>query len=116
MTLAETALWKALRRSPLRFRRQAPMGSYIADFVSHAAKLVVEIDGPFHETPEARAHDARRTAWLNSIGYRVIRFPEKFSREQPGEVVKAIHAEPSPPQSPTLRPSRGKGDARYDVR
>jgi very-short-patch-repair endonuclease/catechol 2,3-dioxygenase-like lactoylglutathione lyase family enzyme len=116
MTFAEQVLWKELRKSELRFRRQAPMGRFIADFVSHAAKLVVEVDGYWHSTPERQAHDAQRTAWLNSIGYRVIRFSDYDARERTSAVIDTIHAEPPPSPSPTLPPSRGKGDARYDVR
>ena len=52
MTRAETLLWrhlKAHRLAALGFRRQCPMGNYIADFVAHSRKLVVEIDGESHD-------------------------------------------------------------------
>jgi len=74
MTLAEKKLWAALRKRDLNIRRQAPIGRYVADFISHAAGLVIEIDGPLHDLPDENLRDAERTLWLNSQGYRVIRF------------------------------------------
>jgi very-short-patch-repair endonuclease len=75
MTDAEKKLWTAIRAhrlNDLSFRRQAPMGPYIVDFVSHRAKLV--IDGGQHAFDENRRRDAARTAWLSEHGYRVLRF------------------------------------------
>jgi hypothetical protein len=69
MTLAEKKLWAELRKRGLNLRRQAPVGRYIADFVGHAASLVIEIDGPLHELPDENLRDAERTLWLNSQGY-----------------------------------------------
>ena len=74
-TQAENLLWRHLRAYQLDgyyFRRQAPMKSYILDFVCHAEKLIIEIDGGQHATD--RQNDEQRTSWLNSEGYRVIRF------------------------------------------
>ena len=76
-TPAESKLWQHLRNRQLanfKFARQEPIGPYIADFVCRAKKLVIEIDGVTHETPEELAHDAARTAFLVREGYRVIRF------------------------------------------
>ena len=74
-TEAESRLWQRLRDRQLagvKFRRQAPVGPYIADFICLAAKLIVEIDGGQHaESAEA---DAARTAWLEGQGFRVLRF------------------------------------------
>ena len=74
-TEAETRLWQSLRDRQLagaKFRRQTPVGPYIADFVCLAAKLIVELDGGQHaENAEA---DAVRTAWLEGRGFRVLRF------------------------------------------
>jgi very-short-patch-repair endonuclease len=92
----------------LNFRRQAPIGRFVVDFVQHAAKLIVEIDGPLHDLPEKQLSDAARTAWLESQGYRVLRFPEATVRNDLYSVADRIAAEASPP-SPTLPPSRGKG-------
>jgi very-short-patch-repair endonuclease len=75
-TDAERKLWYLLRSlKPLgfHFRRQAPIGIYIADFAWHAGKLVVELDGSQHAETQA-AYDLQRTHWLESQGYRVLRF------------------------------------------
>ena len=73
MTDAERALWAELRVRRLagaKFKRQWTIGPYVVDFCCWEARLIVELDGGQH-TPEG---DARRTAWLKSQGYRVIRF------------------------------------------
>ena len=76
MTEAETRLWRALRRRmpTYHFRRQVPIDTFIADFCCYQARLVVEVDGNQHGFDGARARDARRTAILESKGFRVIRF------------------------------------------
>jgi len=70
----ERALKAALRRAlpAAGFRHQVPMGPYHADFCSHSAKLIVEVDDATHA--ERRAHDETRTRFLNAEGYRVLRF------------------------------------------
>ena len=76
-TEAEKLLWQKLRArqlSGVKFRRQAPIGSYIVDFASFEHRLVVEIDGGQHNTPQGRQHDLERTAWLEAQGFRVLRF------------------------------------------
>jgi len=72
MTDAERAIWRLLREhfSEWHFRRQVPIRHYIADFASHRAKLVIEIDGGQHATEV----DAPRSAIIEGEGYRVIRF------------------------------------------
>ena len=74
-TFAEDILWRALRNRQLgaKFRRQMPIGCYIADFACIEAKLIVEVDGPSHETEEGRAQDARRDSWFTDNGWRVVR-------------------------------------------
>ena len=76
MTLAETILWRGLRHRGIgaKFRRQVPIGCYIADFVCIAARMIVELDGPSHDEPEQHRHDVRRDAWLRARGWRVLRF------------------------------------------
>jgi very-short-patch-repair endonuclease len=108
MTPSEQRLWAALRALKLNIRRQAPIGPYVADFASHAAKLVIEIDGYYHTLPERQAADAVRDAWLAGQGYRVLRIAEAEVHNEIASVVDRILAELSPP-SPTLPPSRGKG-------
>jgi very-short-patch-repair endonuclease len=77
MTPAETLLWRYLKAGHLdgvSFRRQTPIGNYIVDFASHAAKLVIEVDGYSHDFAQAQRQDAGRDAWLASRGYQVLRF------------------------------------------
>ena len=74
-TFTEKLLWKALRRlEHHHFRRQAPFGRYVVDFVCHCSRLIVEVDGGIHDLDEVVARDAERDAWLTSRGYRVVRF------------------------------------------
>ena len=76
MTVAETMLWKCLRDrglGQLKFRRQVPIGPFIADFACLTRRLVIELDGRPHEEPEQQAHDARRDAWFSRHGWRVLR-------------------------------------------
>ncbi|MBX9776209.1 MAG: DUF559 domain-containing protein [Xanthobacteraceae bacterium] len=91
---AERKLWYLLRSlKPLgmHFRRQAPIGIYIADFAWHAGKIVVELDGSQHA--EVRApYDAKRTAWLESQGYRVLRFRNNDVLKSPRSVGEAVLA------------------------
>jgi very-short-patch-repair endonuclease len=73
-TDAEIHLWWALRDRRLRgykFRRQHPVGPYVADFACTREKLIVEVHGGQHAANE---HDAERTEWLESQGWRVLRF------------------------------------------
>ena len=75
MTEAERRIWKMLRLRQMnghKFRRQVPIGQYIADFTCHEARLIVEIDGGQHD-PSARS-EMERTAFMRSEGYRVLRF------------------------------------------
>src|SRR5215207_9804403 len=75
-TDAERKMWfllRSLKPLGIHFRRQAPVGIYIADFAWHARRLIVELDGSQHADAR-RAYDAKRTEWLQSQGYRVLRF------------------------------------------
>jgi very-short-patch-repair endonuclease len=70
----EKRLWNRLRASQfgIAFRRQHAIGAYIADFCAPSLKLLIELDGGQHAIATVR--DARRTAWLEERGYRVLRF------------------------------------------
>jgi very-short-patch-repair endonuclease len=77
MTRAETLLWRYIKADHLQglsFRRQAPMGAYIVDFVCRGARLIVELDGETHDFDERLRHDEARDAWLVAQGYVVLRF------------------------------------------
>ncbi len=75
-TEAERILWECLRGKKLgfKFRRQHIIDEFIADFICIEKKLVVEVDGGYHNTPEQRGADELRTAILNDLGFKVIRF------------------------------------------
>jgi very-short-patch-repair endonuclease len=86
----ERRLWtwlRTLRRNHgLHFRRQLPMGRFVADFGCHSAKLIIELDGPFHE-PEK---DRKRDAWFATTGYRTLRFSNEAVGRQWDRVVAEI--------------------------
>jgi len=74
-TPAEARLWynlRAKRFAAVKFTHQVVIGPFIADFVARSLKFVIELDGDTHADDESA--DARRTAWLERQGYRVIRF------------------------------------------
>src|SRR5215207_7745578 len=73
-TDAEKLLWRKLREvfPAAKFRRQSPVGPYIADFLSFGHGLIVEVDGGQHALRQVR--DERRTAFLETQGHRVLRF------------------------------------------
>jgi very-short-patch-repair endonuclease len=76
-TKAEQIIWRAVRAHRLNnvgFRRQTPIGPYIVDFVSHSAKLIIELDGGQHFDDVHEGRDARRDRFLRSKGFRVLRF------------------------------------------
>jgi len=78
MTDAEKTLWKHLRGdfagSDTHFRKQVAIGSYVADFCCLGRRLIIELDGPIHETALARARDTLRDQTLIETGYRILRF------------------------------------------
>jgi very-short-patch-repair endonuclease len=92
MTDAERKLWwhlRALLTKEFHFRRQATVGPYFVDFACHKERIVIEIDGSQHMA-RIRA-DAARTAFLNSQGYRVLRFWNNEVLQQTEAVMAAIH-------------------------
>jgi very-short-patch-repair endonuclease len=76
-TIHEKRLWNLLKNRQfhnLRFKRQAPIGEYIVDFVCPEISLIIEIDGGQHNIPENIEYDNQRTNFLKNRGYHVIRF------------------------------------------
>jgi len=75
MSLPEVKLWALLRRSPggVSFRRQHPIGPYVADFYCPAAKLVIEVDGQTHDFTVER--DEARDEFMRGLGLKIIRVP-----------------------------------------
>jgi very-short-patch-repair endonuclease len=112
MTDAEKKLWWHLRRLPIdttHFRRQATIGPYFADFACHQLRLVIEIDGGQHNEPRQIALDDTRTAYLNSLGYRVLRFWNNEVLKEIDGVMSAIYAalyDAEPPPTPNPSPPR----------
>jgi len=77
MTPQERKLWKIIRNRQFfgyRFRRQFPIGQYIVDFVNREKNIVIEIDGGQHNPIDEDSYDNKRTKFLNSEGYTVVRF------------------------------------------
>lgn len=72
----------------VRFLRQVPVGPFIVDFLATSARLIVEVDGPYHHCREAA--DARRTRKLERAGYRVVRVSNEEVREDMRGVLRAI--------------------------
>jgi 5-methyltetrahydrofolate--homocysteine methyltransferase len=90
-TRAEERLWQELRGGRiggLRFRRQHPVGRFIADFYCVQAALIVEIDGPIHSTQMEA--DEERAAFLASMGLRVVRFTNDEVLANLSQVIERI--------------------------
>ena len=79
-TRTEKILWTHLRNRKLRgfkFRRQHPISDFIADFYCHECKLIVELDGEYHNNIEQRQYDNGRTYEINELHIKVIRFTNR---------------------------------------
>ncbi|QDH70929.1 endonuclease domain-containing protein [Marilutibacter alkalisoli] len=110
MTDAEHRLWYHLRNRALmgwKFRRQYPVGPYIADFACLEAWVLVELDGGQHADD---AQDAIRDGFLQAKGYRVLRFWNNDALERTEVVLEVIHAAlVSGGPHPNPSPARGRG-------
>ncbi|VAV91611.1 hypothetical protein MNBD_ALPHA08-1185 [hydrothermal vent metagenome] len=96
MTPPERKLWtqlKVLKEQGLKFRRQAPIGPYIADFVCFTEKLVVELDGDSHGSNESQMHDSVRDEFLQQQGFQVLRIPNSEVNRNLNGVVETILSE-----------------------
>ena len=83
-TSGEKVLWKKIRAKRFheyKFRRQVPLGPYIADFLCTKGKLIVEIDGDSHYESGAKEHDQVRDVFFQSHGFRVMRFGNRQTIE-----------------------------------
>jgi very-short-patch-repair endonuclease len=95
-TSAEEKLWSLLRNRRLikrKFRRQHPIGPWVADFACPSIRLVIEVDGPSHDTPDQQAWDEMKTEFLRTSGWRVIRIKNADVYQAFGEVEAQIIAE-----------------------
>ena len=88
----ERLLWTYLRRTgpDLHFRRQSPLGPYIADFACMQARLIVELDGRGHDADAQAAYDAVRDAWFVREGFEVLRFRNSDLRREPDRIADLI--------------------------
>jgi very-short-patch-repair endonuclease len=75
-TEAENIIWNYLKskQTGFSFRRQHIIGPFIADFTCLSRKLIIEIDGGYHQLPEQQTSDEHRTQWLENNGFFVLRF------------------------------------------
>jgi very-short-patch-repair endonuclease len=96
MTTAEQILWEAVKGNKLngqKFRRQHPIGFYIVDFYNHKNKLVIELDGGYHENEEQKIKDVEREKNLNFNGLKVIRFKNELVINNLSFVLEKINEE-----------------------
>jgi very-short-patch-repair endonuclease len=122
-TAMEAKLWRLLRnrrQEDLKFRRQTPIGPYVADFACPRHRLIVEIDSEYFHDAE---RDAHRDDWFKAHGFQVLRFDEGVVRSRPEEVpariLKAAGRKPDSPLDPSsvsLRepPSPAWGEGREE--
>jgi very-short-patch-repair endonuclease len=99
---AEAMLWRMLRDCRCageKFRRQMPLDGYVVDFVCLERRLVVEIDGPSHDSDEQRLRDKKRDAWLLANHFRVLRLSNDLVIGTPElaeqRIIEALRADPS---------------------
>ncbi|MHB1196560.1 MAG: endonuclease domain-containing protein [Lutibacter sp.] len=96
MTLSEKILWKELDNNKLldvKFRRQHPIGIYIVDFYAHKLKLIIELDGKYHQNKKQQILDDERTTFLEFNGLKVIRFKNEEILENLSTVIQKIKKE-----------------------
>ena len=114
-TDAERILWSELRDHRLigaGFRRQVPIKNYIADFICHAAKLVIELDGGQHFSDQAEGSDAARSAVIEARGFKVLRFSNydvMTNRVGVLETISTAIAERAPTLTLPRKRQRGQG-------
>ena len=100
-TPAEVKLWRVLQQSALdghKFRRQHGVGPYILDFYCPSERLAIELDGDSHFTDEAKEYDNERTAYLNGLNIRVLRFINTDVFDNLDSVCERILEELGPPE------------------
>jgi very-short-patch-repair endonuclease len=91
-TSTEEKLWWYLKNKRLgvKFRRQHSIGGYILDFICKEKRLIIEIDGIIHQTPEAREYDKVRDKFFTELDYKVLRFKNDEVENDTNEVVAKI--------------------------
>ena len=108
MTYAERVLWRLLQNrqlSGIKFRRQQPIDRYVVDFICFSHRLIIEVDGGQHASPDA--HELERTAHLERSGFRILRFWNNEVLENTEDVWERIREVLS-----ELDPSQGEREKR----
>ena len=118
MAGAERKLWLVLRNRQMdgvKFRRQQPIGPFIADFVCQERRLIIEADGGQHAESSA---DAQRTAFLQSRGYRILRFWNNdilSNLDGVAQIIAATLSVPHPARASRESPSPSRGEGAVGV-
>lgn len=102
-TEAESVFWDLVRNKKLlglKFRRQHQIGNYIADFYCHSERLIIELDGEIHNSPEQKKKDEKRDKYLKSLGNKILRFKNTELFENTQSVLKKLRRV-SPPMGET---------------
>jgi very-short-patch-repair endonuclease len=110
-TPTEAALWELLRGRRLdgvKFRRQQNIGPFVVDFFAAAQRLIVEVDGPVHETQQEA--DRRRQELLESLDMRFVRVMSEWVETDIGRVMAAIRGALVFPHPPAPSPMKGQGE------
>lgn len=92
-TTSEKVLWEKLRKNQVnghRFKRQHPIAYFVADFYCHNAKLVIELDGKYHDRTQRQLYDEERTRILNEFGLKILRFTDQQVFEDVEKVLSEI--------------------------
>ncbi len=109
-TPTEATLWEALRNrrlAGLKFRRQQPIGPFVADFYCHQEKLVIEVDGPIHQFQKTA--DRQRDELLEAAGFRVLRIPSEHVETSLPSVLERIRGAVAAAPLPGERGERRSG-------
>ncbi len=111
-TKSEEILWQALRNRKLdgrKFRRQHPIAPFVVDFFCAEEKLIVEVDGSVHDSPEQQALDAERQSLLESLGLRFLRLRAEAVENNLSECLESIRETLTPSPSPLQGEGSKKG-------
>ncbi|RPA68429.1 endonuclease domain-containing protein [Cyclobacteriaceae bacterium YHN15] len=95
MTLGESLFWNEVLNKKFlgfKFRRQHPIGKFIADFYCHELKLVIEIDGDIHEFHDSKEYDQGRTYELEEFGLQVLRFQNEEVEKEMEKVLFVLRS------------------------
>ena len=92
MSLPEALLWRLLKPKLMgvKFRNHHPLGEYVVDFLSYAARTVFEIDGISHDMGDQPQFDGKRDAALSALGYAVVRIPAADVLKDPEAVAETM--------------------------